>query len=139
MRLQGETGNEAISRKFILRVNFLQRIEFSPTIVHCASELEMGVGFFRYHSSMFLANSLNNKDSETCYWSSYSPPPPPPSYQPHQVLIPVEEAKKRVVRQSLAFFVHPDNKVLVECVDGSNKYPPITAAEDTTRRLDRTY
>ena len=54
-------------------------------------------------------------------------------------LIPEQETKKRALRQSLAFFAHPDNEVLVECIDGSGKYPPITAQEDTVRRLNRTY
>ena len=60
------------------------------------------------------------------------------SLQPHRVLLPVEESKKRSVRQSLAFFVHPDNRVVVECVDGSNKYPPVRADEDTWKRLNNT-
>ena len=59
--------------------------------------------------------------------------------QPHRVLIPEEDTKKQAVRRSIAFFVQPDNNVLVECVDGSNKYPPITAQEDTRRRYNRTY
>ena len=57
------------------------------------------------------------------------------SPQPHRVLLPVEEAGKTSVRQSLAFFCHPDNQVLVECVDGSNKYPPVLAVDDAMRRL----
>ena len=59
--------------------------------------------------------------------------------QPHKVVIPEEDTKKRAVRRSIAFFVQPDNNVLVECVDGSNKYPPITAQEDTRRRLKISY
>ena len=59
--------------------------------------------------------------------------------QPHRVLLPVEESDKKSVRQSLAFFCHPDNGVVVECVDGSNKYPPIRADEDCWNRLNRTY
>ena len=59
--------------------------------------------------------------------------------QPHRVLLPDDEIKWRTVRQSMAFFVHPDNEVMAECIDGSNKYPPITAREDTDRRLNATY
>ena len=59
--------------------------------------------------------------------------------QPHRVLIPEEERRKRMVRQSIAFFVHPDNEVLVECIDGSNKYTPVTAQEDTDSRLKNSY
>ena len=59
--------------------------------------------------------------------------------QPHRVLIPTDEVIRQTVRQSIAFFVHPDNEVLVECIDGSNKYPAVTAREDTKRRLDKSY
>ncbi|XP_064406736.1 uncharacterized protein LOC135351611 [Halichondria panicea] len=58
---------------------------------------------------------------------------------PHRVLVPDDETVKERVRQSIAFFVHPDNEVLVETIDGSNKYPPITALEDTFRRLKQSY
>ena len=46
-----------------------------------------------------------------------------------------DEVQWRIVCQSMAFFVHPGNEVMVECIDGSNKYPPISAREDTDRRL----
>ena len=61
------------------------------------------------------------------------------SPQPHRVLLPEGETQRMSVRQSLAFFCHPDNTVLVECVDGSNKYPPVLAKDDLWRRLNRTY
>ena len=53
--------------------------------------------------------------------------------------MPEDEVVKGRVRQSIAFFVHPDNDVLVETIDGSNKYPPVTAQEDTHRRLKQSY
>ena len=59
--------------------------------------------------------------------------------QPHRVLLPEKESEKGSVRQSLAFFCHPDNTVVVECVDGSNKYPPVRADEDCWNRLNKTY
>ena len=59
--------------------------------------------------------------------------------QPHRVLLPDNEVQWRTVRQSMAFFVHPDNEIMVECIDGSNKYPPISAREDTDRRLTVAY
>ncbi|KAL9957583.1 hypothetical protein ACROYT_G034502 [Oculina patagonica] len=57
----------------------------------------------------------------------------------HRVLIPEEELKQRIVRRSLAFFVHPDNKVMIECLDGSNKYPPITSMGYLQQRFAATY
>ena len=42
-------------------------------------------------------------------------------------------------RQSIAFFVHPDNETVIECIDGSNKYPPITAADDIAQRFAKSY
>ena len=59
--------------------------------------------------------------------------------QPHRVLNPVDESIQRKSRQSLAIFIHPDHETVIECIDGSNKYPPITAYEDTYQRLFRTY
>ena len=56
--------------------------------------------------------------------------------QPHRVLLPDDEVKQRIVRQCVTFFLHPDNDVLMECIDGSNKYPPITAKEATDQRLN---
>jgi len=57
----------------------------------------------------------------------------------HRVLIPKEELKQRIVRRSLAFFVHPDDKVMIECLDGSNKYPPITSMGYLQQRFAATY
>ena len=59
--------------------------------------------------------------------------------QPHRVLNPVDESIQRKSRQSLAIFIHPDHETVIECIDGSNKYPPITAYEDTYQRLFNTY
>ena len=44
------------------------------------------------------------------------------------------EAKQRT-RQSIAFFAHPDSDLMVSCIDGSNKYPPVSVAEDLARRI----
>uniref|UniRef100_A0A8C3ANE2 Si:dkey-10o6.2 n=1 Tax=Cyclopterus lumpus TaxID=8103 RepID=A0A8C3ANE2_CYCLU len=32
-------------------------------------------------------------------------------------------------RQSLAFFVHPDDEALITCCDGSDRYPPVTGRD----------
>ena len=55
--------------------------------------------------------------------------------QPHRVLLPSEE-EKRTVWQCVSFFAHPDHDVVMECVDGSDKYPAIMAKEATDRRLN---
>lgn len=57
----------------------------------------------------------------------------------HRVLIPEEEVKQRTVRQSLAFFVHPDNEVMIESLDGSKKHPPITSMGYLQQRFAATY
>ncbi|XP_014340757.1 uncharacterized protein SI:DKEY-10O6.2 [Latimeria chalumnae] len=46
----------------------------------------------------------------------------------HRVLLP-PDAKRNTLRQSVAFFVHPDDDVIVSCCHGSNKYPAIGALE----------
>ncbi|XP_026221910.1 2-oxoglutarate-dependent dioxygenase htyE-like [Anabas testudineus] len=55
----------------------------------------------------------------------------------HRVLLP--PVGDSGTRQSLAFFVHPDNDVLITCCDGSNKYPPITAADYLIERFNDSY
>lgn len=57
----------------------------------------------------------------------------------HRVSIPSEECHRRVPRRSLAFFVHPDDDTVIECLDGSQKYPPITAYDYLWQRLKATY
>ena len=39
----------------------------------------------------------------------------------------------------MTFFAHPNHDTLIECTDGSDKYPAITAHEDTLRRLQNSY
>nr|XP_046250198.1 2-oxoglutarate-dependent dioxygenase htyE [Scatophagus argus] len=55
----------------------------------------------------------------------------------HRVLLP--PAGDSRTRQSLAFFVHPDDEALIACCDGSNKYPPVTAAAYLLERFSDTY
>ena len=59
--------------------------------------------------------------------------------QVHRVLIPEVEIKRRVPRRSLVFFVDPDPSTLITCLDGSNKYPPITSGEWIKGKLYATY
>lgn len=54
-------------------------------------------------------------------------------------MIPEVEVKRRVPRRSLVFFADPDNDTLITCMDGTDKYPPITAAEWIKRKLRATY
>lgn len=48
--------------------------------------------------------------------------------QVHRVLIPEEQIRRRQ-RRSLAFFFDPDVDAVITCMDGSNKYPPVTSGE----------
>lgn len=59
--------------------------------------------------------------------------------QPHRVLIPEDEVKLKQTRQSIAIFLHPDDDTVIRCLDNSDKYPAVTAYEDTAHRLDITY
>ena len=56
----------------------------------------------------------------------------------HRVVVPADEAKRRSVRQSLVYFVDPDNGVRVAPLDGSDKYPPFVAPEYQKRRQQET-
>ncbi|XP_071478191.1 uncharacterized protein [Diadema antillarum] len=42
-------------------------------------------------------------------------------------------------RQSIGFFGKPDDETVIECVDGSNKYPPVKSNEFFTDRVLPTY
>lgn len=60
----------------------------------------------------------------------------------HRVVIPEEEVRRRVARQSVAFFVQPDNGVIVESIDdgsGNSKHAPIEALEHLTLGLSERY
>ena len=59
--------------------------------------------------------------------------------QKHRVLIPEEETKKRTVRRSMAFFVQPDDNVLIKSIDGSDKYSPITSLDFLNEKFSVTY
>ncbi|XP_038561023.1 2-oxoglutarate-dependent dioxygenase gloF-like [Micropterus salmoides] len=55
----------------------------------------------------------------------------------HRVLLP--PAGDSSTRQSLAFFVQPDDEALITCCDGSNKYPPVTAGTYLNERFNYSY
>ncbi|KAM4573534.1 uncharacterized protein PAE49_008329 [Odontesthes bonariensis] len=55
----------------------------------------------------------------------------------HRVLLP--PVGDSSTRQSLAFFLHPDDEALITCCDGSNKYPPVTAGAYLTMRFRESY
>lgn len=57
----------------------------------------------------------------------------------HRVLIPDVELKKRNCRQSVAFFVLPDDDYMIECVDGYKKYEPISSIDYLNYRISFTY
>ena len=55
------------------------------------------------------------------------------------MLVPEEEIRRKSVRQSIAFFIHPDNDVLVSQLDGSSEHPPVGALDYLKSRLSATY
>ncbi|XP_071502179.1 uncharacterized protein [Diadema antillarum] len=57
----------------------------------------------------------------------------------HRVMLPVEQIQLQKERQSIAFFGHPDNGVIIECIDKSNKYPPIESVAYLDERFSVTY
>merc|ERR1711962_128309 len=58
----------------------------------------------------------------------------------HRVTIPVEEFRRKSSRQSIAFFVHPDDSVLVSPLSGpSTRYPAVNAREYLENRFKATY
>ncbi|XP_067675656.1 uncharacterized protein [Haliotis asinina] len=57
----------------------------------------------------------------------------------HRVLIPEAEVKKHQSRQSIAFFVNPNNDTMIKCLDGSNKYEPISSEDYLNYRFSVTF
>ena len=82
----------------------------------------------------------------------------------HRVIIPPEELKRKISRQSIVFFVHPDHETMIyplsdfikdkedQLIDGikkrgiftstkefTNGYQPVNSFEHLMRRLNSTY
>ncbi|XP_052792997.1 uncharacterized protein LOC128226924 [Mya arenaria] len=57
----------------------------------------------------------------------------------HRVVIPETEMGKQKCRQSVAFFVHPDDEYMIKCLDGSDKYEPISSLDYLKYRFSVTY
>ncbi|XP_072046083.1 uncharacterized protein [Amphiura filiformis] len=57
----------------------------------------------------------------------------------HRVMMPQTDDQKQCIRQSIAFFGHPDKGEMITCIDGSNKYPPIESMEYLDVRFNATY
>ncbi|XP_015460500.2 uncharacterized protein si:dkey-10o6.2 [Astyanax mexicanus] len=55
----------------------------------------------------------------------------------HRVLLPPPGDSG--IRQSLVFFVQPDNEAMITCCDGSNKYPPVNALDYLLERFRDSY
>ena len=58
--------------------------------------------------------------------------------QKHRVMMPVTAKTGRCHRRSIVCFVHPDANCMIECIDASNKYPPITAEDYIKQRFSET-
>jgi len=58
----------------------------------------------------------------------------------HRVVVPEQEFRRRSARQSIAFFVHPDDQVECSPLDGPDpRYPPVTALGHLENRFRATY
>jgi len=58
----------------------------------------------------------------------------------HRVVVPELEFRRKNLRQSIAFFVHPDDDVLCQPLSGPDpKYPPVTARQHLENRFAATY
>ena len=54
----------------------------------------------------------------------------------HRVLI---ENRHKIARQSIAYFVHPDNDVEVSCIDGSEKFQTVNSYKYLMKKFSDTY
>ena len=56
----------------------------------------------------------------------------------HRILVPQDE-KRNMGRQSLVYFLVPDNDLVIKCLDGSNKYEPMTSRQFVDDKLENQY
>ena len=59
--------------------------------------------------------------------------------QVHRVRIPTDKVKRESSRYSIVYFVDPDDDYLVECLDKSEKYPPVLAGDYIRQQLSALY
>ena len=59
--------------------------------------------------------------------------------QEHRVVIPEAPSDREKVRMSVVYFAQPDRDSLLQCLDGSDKYEPMTSLEFLSMRLRATY
>jgi len=58
----------------------------------------------------------------------------------HRVVVPEQEFMRKTLRQSIAFFVHPDDAIVCEPLSGPDpRYPPVTARGHLENRFKATY
>ncbi|XP_077986153.1 uncharacterized protein LOC144440641 [Glandiceps talaboti] len=57
----------------------------------------------------------------------------------HRVVIPDIAASKTSYRQSMAYFSNLDSATVVRCIDGSDKYPPVTGGDYLHQRFEATF
>ena len=58
----------------------------------------------------------------------------------HRVVVPELEWRRRTRRQSIAFFIPPDDAVVCEPLGGPDpRYPPVTARQHLENRFAATY
>uniref|UniRef100_A0A915JWN2 Fe2OG dioxygenase domain-containing protein n=1 Tax=Romanomermis culicivorax TaxID=13658 RepID=A0A915JWN2_ROMCU len=60
-------------------------------------------------------------------------------YKKHRVRLPENRNLWSLERYSIAFFVHPLDECVIECLDGSKKYPPVTAGQYLLDKYAQTY
>ena len=56
----------------------------------------------------------------------------------HRILMPQDERRNKI-RQSLVYFLVPDNDFVITCLDGSNKYKAITSRQFVDDKLENQY
>ncbi len=80
-----------------------------------------------YENGWFLVTSLSTTNAVLGFCR----------LQVHRVRVPDAEARRRAPRRSLAFFVEPDDDVVVAPLDGSSKYPPFLFADHFQHRISQ--
>ncbi|KAI0225731.1 2-oxoglutarate-dependent dioxygenase htyE [Lamellibrachia satsuma] len=57
----------------------------------------------------------------------------------HRVVIPEKQVNRERARMSVVYFMQPDDDCVIQSLDGTNKYDPITSLDYVNKRVGATY
>ena len=94
---------------------------------------------FKYQTTLIRIQLLKLEFSLNNFMRIQTPNDCLHTIQKHRVMLPKDRSRWREPRQSIVCFVHPDADCLVQCIDGSRKYPDVKASDYLQQRFYETF